>query len=439
MPDQPRTSIPALPPETAAAVLHPRRLQAVAATGLLDTPAEDAFDRYSRLASTLLGTPLAFVTVVDDQRSFWKSCIGVDATDLADRQNTVQESFCQYVVSSREPLVVHDAAGDPRTRGNPSVQSMGVAAWAGWPVWSPDGEVLGTFCVVDTSPRTWTARDEQVLETLSRAVAGEIALRASRDEAHATSRDLREANVALTDLARTLQESLLPPRLPDAPGMDLAARYVPGRGGTRVIGDFYDVFSLGRGRWGAVIGDVCGHGVEAAKTTSLARHTVRTAALSERSPSRVLATLNQVLLARGDDDQRFLTAAYVVLARDAGKGFTATIACAGHPAPLIRRADGRVAAVPAAGALLGVLPDVEVETVVEHLAGGDSLVLFTDGLTEQPDTAGRQWGEAALRAAVHGSGPHAAAIADSVMGGMVAHCGGEPPRDDAAVLVVRIR
>ncbi|MFN0281191.1 MAG: PP2C family protein-serine/threonine phosphatase [Kineosporiaceae bacterium] len=304
MSDHPVSSVPGLSAEVSTAILDPRRLQAVAATGLLDTPADDAFDRYSRLASTVLGTPLAFVTVVDDRRSFWKSCIGVDATDLAERQNTIQQSFCQYVVSSREPLIVNDAAADPRTRDNPSVESMGVAAWAGWPVWSPDGEVLGTFCVIDTSPRSWTARDEQVLETLSQAVAGEIALRASRDEARATSEHLREVNDALTDLARTLQESLLPPHLPDAGGLDLAARYLPGRGGTQVIGDFYDVFSLGLGRWGAVIGDVCGHGLEAATTTSLARHTVRTAALSEPSPSRVLATLNDVLLARTDDDQR---------------------------------------------------------------------------------------------------------------------------------------
>ena len=78
-----------------ARVFDPERLAAVRATGLLDTDAEEPFDRLAMLASTLLDAPLAFITVVDDSRSFWKSCIGVDASDLLARQNTVQESFCQ--------------------------------------------------------------------------------------------------------------------------------------------------------------------------------------------------------------------------------------------------------------------------------------------------------------------------------------------------------
>lgn len=431
--------LPGLDPQAAQAVLSPSRLRAVAATGLLDSAPEEAFDRYSRLASTLLGTPLSFVTVVDDTRSFWKSCIGVESDDPADRQNTVQESFCQYVVASGKPLVVDDAVTDPRTRDNPSVRTMGVAAWAGWPVWSPDGEVLGTFCVVDTTPRAWTSRDEQVLETLSQAVAGEIALRASRDEAYAAAEDLRRVNASLGRLARTLQESLLPPRLPRPPAFDVAARYLPGRGGAQVVGDFYDVFPIGRDRWGAMIGDVCGHGVDAAKTTALARHTIRTAALGEPSPGRVLGVLNDALLARDEDDQEFVSAVYAVLTPLPDGGVGAVVARAGHPSPVVRRAGGGVETVADGGLLLGVLPDVRIAEAALTLAPGDSVVLFTDGFTEQPDRRGTQWGDAALHAAVRAAAPTALATAEAVVAGLLAHAAGDVIRDDAAVLVLGVR
>src|SRR4051812_8198319 len=150
---------------------------------LLDTGPEEPFDRLARTAASVLDAPLAFVTVVDERRSFWKSCIGVDAPDPEDRQNPVEESFCQYLVGSRAELLVGDAAADPRTRDNPSVEKMGVRAWAGFPLWSPDGQVLGSFCVVDTEPRRWTARDAEVLRTLAAAASGEVALRGAVEDA----------------------------------------------------------------------------------------------------------------------------------------------------------------------------------------------------------------------------------------------------------------
>lgn len=113
-------------------ILDPARLAAVRRTGLLDTGPEEAFDRLTRLAATLLGTPYAFVTVVDETRSFWKSCIGVSSTDPAERQNAVGDSFCQYVIGMDAELIVGDAEADPRTRDNPSIELMGVHAWAGF-------------------------------------------------------------------------------------------------------------------------------------------------------------------------------------------------------------------------------------------------------------------------------------------------------------------
>ncbi len=233
-----------LPPE----IFDPNRLAAVGASGLVDTASEEAFDRLARLAVALLEVPLAFVTVVDDRRSWYKSCIGLPAT--ADRSGPVEESFCQCVIGADEALIVDDAAADPRTRDNRAIKTMGVAAWAGFPVRATTGEVLGTMCVVDTVPHHWSERDIQVLDTLAAAASGEIALRvALADERSARvemeaaaqananlSAGLRESNDRLSALARILQTSLLPPHLPAVPGIDVAACYAPAGGATTLSG-----------------------------------------------------------------------------------------------------------------------------------------------------------------------------------------------------------
>lgn len=173
------------------ALTRPERLAAVDATRLLDTGADEAFDRLARLAGALLKVPFAFVTVVDGSRSFWKSCIGVDATDLLDRQNPVEESFCQYVIHIDEPLIVGDARLNEVTRQNPSIEKMGVIAWAGYPLRSIDGHVLGTFCVVDTVVRDWTSEEVEILGALAGAVEGEIRLRIMLDQSAQQTQSMR--------------------------------------------------------------------------------------------------------------------------------------------------------------------------------------------------------------------------------------------------------
>jgi len=158
----------------ANAVSDRGRLTAVAEANLLDTAAEVGFDRIAALAARLLATPFGFITVVDDQRSFWKACIGVDATDPADRQNQVGESFCQYVIGLDDELLVDDTRLDERTRDNPSIVSMGVLAWAGVPLRAAGGEVLGTVCVVDTRPREWSRADAELLHDLAAIAADEV-------------------------------------------------------------------------------------------------------------------------------------------------------------------------------------------------------------------------------------------------------------------------
>jgi putative methionine-R-sulfoxide reductase with GAF domain len=188
-----------------ARVLNPDRLAAVAETHMVESELEAVFDRLTQLASAVLHTPWAFVTLVDDRRSFWKSCFGTGAVTVADRQNPVDESFCQYVVATGDTLLIDDARLDDRTRSNPSIVSMGVLAWAGSPLLSASGEVLGTFCVVSDQARRWTADDEQVLETLAAAAASEIQLRTALQSATATAAHLAFELAARAELGRRSQ------------------------------------------------------------------------------------------------------------------------------------------------------------------------------------------------------------------------------------------
>ena len=191
--------------------------------------------------------------------------------------------------------------------------------------------------------------------------------RAEESEAHATA------------LARTLQQSLIPPTPPSIPHLDVGAQYRPAGDGAEVGGDFYDVFQIGPGDWVVAIGDVCGKGVEAAVVTALVRHTLRAATVQFDSPADALRMLNRVLLER--DTDRFCTVALLRLKQVDG-AWCGVLSCGGHPQPLLRTAGGEVRAVGSPGSLLGVLPEIDAEDVEQTLEPGDTLLLFTDGVVE---------------------------------------------------------
>lgn len=413
-----------VPPE-----VHDRsRLDAVEATGLLDTGPEESFDRLTSLAATLLNAPFAFTTLVDSTRSFWKSCVGVAASQPEQRQNAVEESFCQYVVGSSRELLVGDAANDPRTRENPSVKSMGVAAWAGFPLHAPDGEVLGSFCVMDTQRREWTDRDAEVLRTLAAAAAGEIALRAALERA---TRHAQESQA----LAHQLQESLLPPELPVVDGVQIAARYHPAGEGTDLVGDFFDVFQSLAGRWSFLLGDVCGKGLEAAKVAALARHTVGAASMRIEAPGEILAVLNDTLRARRETIDRFVTGIFGVI-HPHGGGASVKLANGGHPPPLVRRADGRLEVSAGHGSAMGIASTFAAPTLDIELEPGDALLLYTDGV-EEARRDGRCFGVERLHRLICATEGDADTLAATIERAARDFCAG-PSTDDVAVLVLGI-
>ncbi|CAM5716074.1 hypothetical protein STENM223S_11952 [Streptomyces tendae] len=188
----------------------------------------------------------------------------------------------------------------------------------------------------------------------------------------------------LQTLATTLQKTLLPPTLVDVPGLEVAAHYHIASV-DKVGGDFYDLFPLAAGTWGLFLGDVCGKGTAAAAITSLARYTLRAAAVYDPDPAAVLGNLNTVLNHEyNGTDPRFCTVVFGLLTPDPDRGgFRITLASGGHPPALLMRADGTADFLPTPGGqLIGVLPDAHIATTTVHLAPGDTLLLHTDGLTE---------------------------------------------------------
>src|SRR3954468_20185975 len=236
-------------------------------------------------------------------------------------------------------------------------------------------------------------------------------------------------------IARTLQESLLPPMLPELPGLDLAARVRAAVEGLEVGGDFYDLFETGDSGWAVAIGDVCGKGSEAAAITALARYTVRAAAMRQDDPSQILALLNEALL-RQRTDKRFCTVLYGRLEAN-GAGHWFEFASGGHPLPLVLRAADGGGEVGMPGTLLGIVPDPDLNDDRVSLAPGDALVLYTDGVTDSAAPA--HITTASELAAAVGSpvGLDADSIAERVMQTALAGAG-EQPRDDIAILVLKV-
>ncbi len=257
-------------------------------------------------------------------------------------------------------------------------------------------------------------------------LAMELARRAS--VAIENARLYRERN----HIAQTLQRSLLPPRLPDIEGFDIATRYRAAGEGYDVGGDFYDAFQTRDGPWAMVVGDVCGKGPEAAGLTSLARYTIRAAALVRHSPAEVLAMTNEVIL-RERTGGHFVSAVHAWV--DPGQG-ALRLASAGHPAALVVRAGGTVEEAKPGGTLLGIHPDSIYENLRVALAPGDAIVLYTDGVLDAgaPERVLESEELAEVLAGV--AGHPAAELAELVENEAIAGRD-RPPRDDLAILVLR--
>jgi len=202
-----------------------------------------------------------------------------------------------------------------------------------------------------------------------------------REEALALADDNARLYDQQRHIAETLQLSLLPQVLVPPPGGHVTARYWPAGEASLIGGDFYDAFRVDADRWGIVIGDVCGKGIDAAAITGLVRHTVRAAARNATSPSEVLRDVHRALSDHQPSTFCTVCFLYVQIAEDGSQSLD--LALGGHPPPVLRRRGGAVEEIGEPGSLLGIFEPMLVDTVVP-VAPGDTLVLYTDGLTDAP-------------------------------------------------------
>jgi len=270
---------------------------------------------------------------------------------------------------------------------------------------------------------------------------------------------------ARSQTARTLQESLLPSRLPDVPGVEVGLRYLPAGEMEEVGGDFYDLFDAGTmdrttnpgspefpssgpsSSWGVVLGDVCGKGAEAAAVLALARYTIRAVAMCEERPSAILAGLNEAMLRqrRERDNHTFCTVAYARLEKEddaersvAERGVKVTICRGGHPAPVLLEAGGSVRRIGEPGRAIGVFEDPQLTEQETRLAPGDTLVFYTDGVIEARAPDGSFFGEERLLCLLGScSGLDASTIAGRIESAVL-DFQENGSRDDVAILVLRV-
>ncbi|MFD7712587.1 PP2C family protein-serine/threonine phosphatase [Streptomyces sp. NPDC059785] len=253
----------------------------------------------------------------------------------------------------------------------------------------------------------------------------------ARRQAEADRRQLQQA-------LAVLQQSLLPAALPDVPGMEVGSYYHTASA-DRLGGDFYDLFPLDGKRWAFFLGDVCGKGPEAAAVTSLTRYTLRAAALHDPDPVAALTTLNTVLHERyTGGDPRYCTAIFGVL-EPQGDTVGVHLASGGHPPALLLRADGRADYLPTPGGLLvGILPGAAFTAAHATLRPGDTLLLYSDGLTEARIGESRElYGDDALRgfaASLAPAGPHR--LIDALTG--LLNSFGDGLDDDTALLALGV-
>jgi len=167
----------------------PARLAALAESGLLDSPTDAGFDRFTRLVAEVLHVPVALFTIVTPERQVLKSTVGVGEL----RETPLSHSFCRHVVDTGAPLEVVDARSHPRVHDNPAIQDFGIIAYLGMPLVTRDGIRLGALCAIDHTPREWTGRDHGVLEDLAAAMMAEIELRLANRQVAAAAAELHFA------------------------------------------------------------------------------------------------------------------------------------------------------------------------------------------------------------------------------------------------------
>lgn len=330
-----------------------RRQAALDAMGILDTPPDERVDRVARLAKEMFGVPMVSVSLIDRDRQWRKTQIGLDGPE-APRE----DSFCDYTVRKGSSVLVEDAAVSVEFSDNPFVTGdPHVRFYAAHPLFAPGGEPVGTLCIVDTEPHDFTESKSALLRDLAFWVQTEL----TKDQ------DIDQAEV--------VQRSMQPKHHPSIPGYTIAAAAVA-RG--KLSGDFYDL-SMHEENLRITLADAMGKGTGPALVAAGVRGSLRTA--PERSIVAAVADADRLVDADLGDSGMFVTAVHAELSPASHE---VSVVDAGHGLAFITRADGTWHRFATTGLPLGMgsgtTADREIESVT--LEPGDSFVVFSDGLLD---------------------------------------------------------
>lgn len=322
-------------------------------TRLLDTPSEERFDRITRLAQALFGVSAASISLIDENRQYLKSFVGP-----LSRESERRDTFCTETIKAPGTLIVENAVTDERFRRSPLVTgNPHIKFYAGRPLTGPGGTHVGTFCIIDQSPRTFSAEQEKVLEDLTAIIQREMNL----------SWDI--------DNGARMQRALLPPAPPAPDGYTLGTCFYPAFG---LSGDFYELGTTNSGQFRITVGDAMGKGIG----PGLVAGTVRSAFAHTRwedAPSRIFETvaagLDPTLARLGS----YATVVHAEIDPSTGVG---RYADAGQGLTHIIRADGAIERLSPTGPPLGLMAGQGWDTHSFELGPGDAILIPTDGLLD---------------------------------------------------------
>jgi PAS domain S-box-containing protein len=339
------------------------QVQAVTDAALAHLALDDLLEELIERVREALGTDTATLLLLEEGGVLSvRASAGVELEDVAEVRTAVAEWIAGRLVATRRPLVVEEAAS-----GNfpvPQLRRAGLRSVAGVPLLA-GGRAIGALHVGSEQPRSFGREDVRLLELVADRVA--VAIENSRHFEHERT------------IAETLQRSLLPNRLPDVAGVALAARYEPGGAGLKVGGDWYDALELPDGQLAVAIGDVVGHGIEAASAMGQLRNALRVHLLEGAGPAEALRGLDRLVHASESGEVTTL----VCLLLDPGtRRFR--YASAGHPPPLVVEPSGAARFLEAGRSLpLGASTATIYVEATDELAPGSTLLLYTDGLIER--------------------------------------------------------